>query len=147
MEEDRKLPAWALPVAGVVAVVALVAIGLSRTPTDLDPETPEGTVQAYIEALVDGDFEAAASFWADTDCHPESPVPTGGAPDVSASLVRSEPNGDDARVVVQITENSQDPLRGIFEYEEWFSLIREGGSWRIRQPAWPYYDQMCEVSA
>jgi hypothetical protein len=23
-------------------------------------------------------------------------------------------------------------------------LVREGGSWKIVQPSWPYYDQMCD---
>jgi len=147
MEEDRRLPAWVLPVVGVVVVVALVAIGLARGPADFDPSTPEGTVQLYIEALVAGDFDTAASYWADGGCRPPSTTPTGGPPDVSASLVSSDGNDIEASVVVRLTENSQDPLGGLYEYEEWISLIRQDDSWRIRQPSWPYYDQVCEESA
>ncbi len=42
---------WLLPVGLGVAVVALVAIALTRGPVELDPDTPEGTVQEYLRAL------------------------------------------------------------------------------------------------
>ena len=147
MADDRNLPSWVLPVAGVVMVVALVAIGLARGPADLEPSTPEGTVQLYVQALVEGDFETASSYWSDVGCIPTSTVPTGGAPDVSATLMGVDGNDIEASVTVRLTENSQDPLGGLFEYDEYFSLIRNGEEWTIRQPAWPYYDIPCEETA
>ena len=148
MDEDRRIPGWVLPVLGVVIVIALVAFGLNREPVELDPDTPAGTVQAYIAALVDGDFETAASFWAEDGCLPESTEPSLGSPDVSASLDRVEVvNEDEATVVIAITENSADPVGGLYEHEEWFYLVRQGGNWRITQPSWPYYDQICEEAA
>jgi hypothetical protein len=147
MEEGRTIPGWVLPVAGVLGVVALVVIGMNRGPASLDPDTPEGTVQLYIEALVDGDFDTAASYWDQEGCIPGSVVPTGGAPDVAAALVSVDGNDIQANVVVKITETSQDPLSGLYEHEEWFTLVRQGDVWRIRQPSWPYYDQICEEAA
>ena len=148
MNEDRRIPGWVLPVLGVSAVIALVVFGLNREPAVFDPSTPEGTVQAYIGALVAGDFEAAASFWAQDGCLPASEAPTSGSPDISASLDRVEVvNGEEATVVIAITENSADPIGGLYEYEEWFYLVRQGGNWRINQPSWPYYDQVCEEMA
>ncbi len=147
MEEDRKLPGWVLPSVGALAVILLVAIGLTKGPADLDPETPEGTVQLYIQALVEGDFETAASYWATEACLPDSITPTGGAPDVSASLVSVDGNDIQAEVVVHLTESTVDPMGGLLEYEEWFSLVYQDGSWKIRQPSWPYYDQTCEERA
>jgi hypothetical protein len=147
MEEGRRIPGWALPVAGVLSVVALVVIGMNREPASLDPDTPEGTVQLYIEALVDGDFDTAASYWDEEGCIPGSAVPTGGAPDVAAALVSVDGNDIQANVVVKITETSQDPLGGLYEHEEWFTLVRQDDVWKIRQPSWPYYDQICEEAA
>jgi hypothetical protein len=145
MDEGPRLPGWVLPAAGVIAVVVLVVIGLNREPEELDPDTPEGTVQAYVAALTSGDFDAAASYWSDQGCVPEFPEPTGGAPDIAATLVRVERGGDDqATVVIGITDNTADPVNGIYEYQEWFNLAREDGSWKILQPSWPYYDQICE---
>jgi hypothetical protein len=147
MDEGRRLPGWVLPVVGVVAVVVLVVIGLNREPEQLDPDTPEGTVQAYIAALVDGDFDAASAFWADGGCVPDSINPTGGAPEISATLVRVDGDDQEATVVIGITESLTDPVNGIYEHDEWFNLVREDDGWRIVQPSWPYYDQICEEAA
>jgi len=147
MEDERRIPGWSWPLIGVVGVVTLVVIGLNREPAALDPDTPEGTVQAYIGALVEGDFEAAVDFWSDDGCTPSSTIPTRGAPDVSVSLVSVDGNDVQANVVVRISENSEEPLGGLYEYEEWFTLVRRDGAWRVRQPSWPYYDLVCEESA
>ena len=144
MEEERRLAGWVLPVVGVVAVLALVLIGLNREPEQYDPDSPEGVVQSYIAALVEGDFETAASFWAEGDCLPNSIEPTGGAPDISASLVNVDHEGEDATVVIAITDNTTDPLNGIYEFQEWFTLVNGDDGWKIRQLAWPYWDQICE---
>ncbi len=143
MDEGRRVPGWVLPVVGVAAVGVLVVIGLNREPEQFDPDTPEGTVQSYIAALTTGDFDAAASYWSDDGCIPESNEPTEGAPDISAALVSVEENDDEATVVIGITDNAVDPVDGIYQHEEWFSLVLEDGEWRISQPAWPYYDQRC----
>jgi hypothetical protein len=144
MDEERRLPGWVLPVVGVGVVVALVLIGLNREPEQFDPATPEGTVQSYIAALVDADFETAASFWADDGCLPDSIEPTGGAPDISATLVSVDGDDEEATVVIGITDNDTDPLNGIYEFQEWFTLVNGDDGWKIRQLAWPYWDQICE---
>lgn len=146
MEEDRKLPVWVLPALGVAVVVALVVFGMNRPPVELDPDSPEGTVQQYIDALGRGDFDTAASFWATTGCTPESVIPTMPT-DVSAALEDVEGGGQQATVIVRITESATDPMDGPYERQEWFVLVNEDGSWRIEQPAWPYYDQVCEETA
>jgi hypothetical protein len=147
MEEARKIPGWLWPLVGAAGVITLVVIGLNREPAEFDPDTPEGTVQMYIGALVDGDFQTATSFWADEGCTPISTIPTRGAPEVSVSLVSVDGNDIQANVVVRITEYSEDPLGGLYEYEEWFTLTRQDGTWKVRQPSWPYYDLECEESS
>ena len=94
-------------------VVALVIIGLALGPAALDPSTPEGTVQLYIQSVVEGDFDTASTFWADDGCTPTSEIPTGGTPDVSASLVGVDGNDIEASVTVRLTESSPDPLGGL----------------------------------
>ncbi|HLF44161.1 MAG TPA: hypothetical protein VJA46_11650 [Acidimicrobiia bacterium] len=141
MDEDRKLPGWLLPVAGIVVVVALVTTGLLRETPDLDPVTPEGTVQAYLEAVFAGDQEAATGY-TDGDCDPNlgPGSPTEG---VSASLVSVELTADNATVVVRLSQPSEDPFAGLSEYDEWFYLVNRDGTWVISQPAWPYYGVDC----
>lgn len=144
MDEQRRIPGWVWPAAGMIAVVVLVVVGLNREPARFDPDTPEGTVQTYIASLVAGDFESAAGLWADEGCVPESVEPTEGAPDVSAMLVDVDSGDDEATVVVELTGNAMDPVGGVYQYQEWFTLVRQEDGWRIRQPSWPYYDQLCE---
>ena len=50
---------WLVPVGAAVLIVALVAVALVREPAQLDPNTPEGTVQVYLQAISDGDYEGA----------------------------------------------------------------------------------------
>ncbi|HLF61706.1 MAG TPA: hypothetical protein VI980_11080 [Acidimicrobiia bacterium] len=136
MDEEGKLPGWLLPVALVLVVGALVAAGLLREAPDLDPSTPEGTVQAYLEAVFAGDQEAAAGY---TDGECDSNIGPGSPTDgVTATLVSVEGDDNATTVVVRLSQPSQDAFGGMFEYDEWFNLVNEDGTWVIHQPVWPY---------
>ena len=141
MDEERKLPGWLLPVAGALVVLALVAAGLLRETPELDPSTPEGTVQAYLQAVFAGDQERAAEY-TDGECEPNlgPAVPVEG---ISAALVRVEGNDNQRTVFVKLSQPSPDPIGGLSEWEEWFNLISNDGRWVIQQPAWPYYGVEC----
>jgi hypothetical protein len=141
VDENRKLPGWLLPLAGVLVVVALVAAGLLRETPDLDASTPEGTVQAYLQAVFEGDQEAAAQY-TEGECDPNlgPGVPVDG---VSASLASVEGDDNQATVVVMLSQPSPDPFGGLSEWPEWFNLLKHNGTWVIQQPVWPYYGVEC----
>jgi len=141
MAGDRKLPGWLLPTVGVLAVVALVAAGVLREAPELDPTTPEGTVQVYLQAVFDGDQEAAAALTegeCDANLGPGSQVDG-----VSASLESVEGDENQATVIVNMSQPSSDPFGGLSEWQEWFSLLNHDGTWMIQQPVWPYYAGEC----
>ena len=48
--ERTSLPTWVLPGFVFLGVAALVAIALARGPVELNPDSPEGTVQEYLQA-------------------------------------------------------------------------------------------------
>ncbi|HZD24421.1 MAG TPA: hypothetical protein VE569_13640 [Acidimicrobiia bacterium] len=50
---------WLLPTGLTVLVITLVAIALTRGPAKLDPDTPEGTVQEYLLAIHDKQWDTA----------------------------------------------------------------------------------------
>ncbi|HWL50595.1 MAG TPA: hypothetical protein VNT92_12015, partial [Acidimicrobiia bacterium] len=68
-------------------------------------------------------------------------------PDISATLISVDGDDEDATVVIGITDNTTDPLNGIYEFEEWFTLVNGEDGWKIHQLSWPYYDQICEEPA
>ncbi len=118
-------------------VVALVTAGVLRKTPELDPSTPEGTVQAYLQAVFAGDKDAAAALTegeCDTNLGPGSDVEG-----VSASLESVEGDETQATVVVNMSQPSNDPFGGLSEWQEWFNLLNHDGTWLIQQPVWPYY--------
>ncbi len=139
MADERRLPVWLLPTVGVLVVVALVAAGVLRETPELDPSTPEGTVQAYLQAVFDGDDEAASAL-IESKCDTKANLGPGSPVEgVSASLKSVEGDDTQATVVVTMSQPTQDPFGGLSEWEEWFNLLNRDGTWLIQEPVWPYY--------
>jgi hypothetical protein len=61
-ESQSKKRNWTFPAVVLLAVGALTAVALLREPVTLDPGTPERTVQTYLQALAEEDFETALSL-------------------------------------------------------------------------------------
>jgi hypothetical protein len=63
MSARRWLVATGITVAVLVALAALV-VALRPNEVAFDPDTPEGTVQRYVTAVIDGDLALARSTFA-----------------------------------------------------------------------------------
>lgn len=129
---------------GVVVVLAGVAgtVVANRSTPTLDLNTPEGTVQAYLQAVVDGDSATAADLLSpSSDCE-ASDVASAYAPS-SARIVLERTTGDADRAVVtvDITEGSGDgPFGGSgYSHSERLAVEREDGVWKITGAPWPLY--------
>jgi hypothetical protein len=127
----------------VVAVAIAAVVSTLRPVEDLDPNTPEGTVQAFFRALEARDYDAAHDLLGPdlaTDCTAtdlatyisdfdrvviEEVIPTG-----TRTLVRVEVRHLDAT----------DPLNPN-TYTELldFEVDREGGAPVISRLPWPFY--------
>jgi hypothetical protein len=140
----RRLVGWSLGAALVVLIAAGVALGVLREPVLLDPQTPEGTVQAYVQAVLDGEWNDARSHLAEdleAECTAidfrRSWVPDS----LTATLDDVRVDGDGAEVVIRLrTAAEPDPFGGRYEATETFDLIREGTTWRLTGQPWPVYD-------
>lgn len=126
---------------GAVVILA-VAAGLvvaNREPQALDPTSPEGVVQAYLEAVIDGDVDEAFALVSPAAGCDVSDVATGYLPEsVRVVVLETEVDGDEAVVRVKVTEN---PGNGLFEdsgyaHEERISLRRTDGTWQIEASSW-----------
>lgn len=133
-------------VGALLAVVMAVGIfaGLQRTPEHLDADTPEGIVQGYLQAVLDGDWRAAEGFLTEGLAErctladlTRSFVPGG----MTATLDDTEVDGDLAVVRVRLLEPATpDVLGGGAEgATEAFELQIEQDGWRITGEPWPVY--------
>lgn len=143
--------------ANVVLVVAVVAIVLlavvaavvsaGRDDAQADLATPEGTVQAYLEAVLDGDTEAAAALLVSPGSCDEADLQATDVVD-SARVVLLETEVDEAdggataTVVVEVTElYDEGPFgSGGYGHTERLRLEEQDGGWRLSGVPWPLYD-------
>lgn len=115
-------------VLGVVAL-AIVVVAIRPGQAELDPDSPEGVVQRYIEAWLEGS-EAAHLLVDGDECTERFPPPN----DVTLRVVleSSEIAGDEAEVRVVITETYGEPLdQSQYTSTETFTLERTEEGWRI----------------
>lgn len=146
-----------------LAVVALVIVALAREPVQLDPSTAEGTVQQYLQAISDEDYDKAF----------EVLDPDGFDGCSTSHLARSAPNdaftatlgfSEDAKRFPPIDDGDPPPsgelvsvevtLRfgngGVFggswdQYETFFLISKDGSWWITDDPdPWPYFTWDCK---
>ena len=160
---ERSITRWLVPGGIAVVVIALGAIALLRDPLQLDPDTPEGTVQEYLLAISDEDFERAFKV-----LHPESFEGCDSA-DIARSRPREpfsatiDPDGEfggfdggfreeppgfapvdpDATVSVILRFGGSGPFDAGWENYEVFFLVEEDGFWWITGDPWPYFSWNC----
>lgn len=138
----------ALSVIGAVAVVLIaVAIVIAVQPSEtLDLGTPEGTAQAYFQAILDGDEDLALSYVdedlvAGCSTHELSYfTPDGGR----VVIEQTEIDGGEARVDVVIAETwGEGPFGGGSNtFDETLVMTRSGETWVISRMPWPI-DMFC----
>lgn len=130
-------------VVGVVLVLAVAAaVVAANQPTQtVDPDSPEGVVQEFLTAVVEGDGEAALSYVdPELNCDEQALEHVEGE-QARVALLESEVDGDEARVVVSISQGSSGPFEtGEYSREETYRLVRTDEGWRIsEQLGWPIY--------
>jgi hypothetical protein len=132
-----------LLVLAAIAVISLVAGGLaaSRHGPVYDSATPEGVVQAYLSAVIDGDHDGAARFLAaESPCSvadlDRAYLPQG----VRVALRETQVTADTARVAVSVATPSGDPFGSENFEKHTFRLIRSGGTWLVLGEPWPMSD-------
>jgi hypothetical protein len=128
--------------ATLLALVAVVAI--LREPAGLDPASPEGQVQDYVQAVLDGDVHAAHDHLgtaAGARCSVAELRRAGVPEGLTVSLDQVRRVGAGAEVVVRLRSVARpDPFGGGGPELETFELVREHGRWVITGEPWPLYD-------
>jgi hypothetical protein len=164
----RRLTGWLLPVGLAVVVISLVTIALTRGPVSLDPDTPEGTVQEYLQAINDrrwddaiavihddwrgfcqgSDLQAFAS--GDFSAALGTPSGLGGfssppqlGPITEVGPTQATIPEDTTRVDVTISHHDGGGLGSSWEEHVAFELSFDGDFWWIVGDPWPYFVFNC----
>ena len=127
----------------LIAVAIVVAI---QPPETFDPGTPEGTAQAYYQAILDGDEDLALSYL-DEDLMASCPTQDLRyfTPDNARVVIeRTEIDGDEARVDVVVTETwGEGPFGGGSDvFDETLIMTQDDDVWVITRIPWPV-DMFC----
>jgi hypothetical protein len=139
----------------VLGAVALIAIGIlavllagRQAPSGaVDPSSPVGVVQAYVEAVRAGDTERARSYLSqsareqvDKANFPKPYLPPS-PPERRVLIEPGEVTGDRARVKVTVstfTARSEPFSTSTYHQDVDVRLVRENGQWRIATPVEPF---------
>lgn len=130
-----------------VLLIAAIVVALLRDAVVLPEGSPERAVQLYLEAISEGDFEAAQATLSSElkeRCSLEALYARSYAKEnLDDSRVAHNTTNlvdDKAIVVFEVTQSSRG---GPFDLDEWshdehYTLDREEGEWRISASSWPY---------
>lgn len=141
MTGDARRPHLALIglLAGIilVVVIALIAVLARGGPTEFAADTPEGVVQRYSQAVVEGDTATAMTYLAPEVAQSCTRLPSDSS-DYRLTLLETTEREQTARVDVLIaTVYESGPLgTSEYEYEESFDLVKDGDSWLIEVAPW-----------
>lgn len=165
-DERRSARFWLLPAGLFALVVVLVVVALSRGPITLDPETPEGTVQEYLQAINDQRWEDAIAVihpewlgsceaadleqWADPDFTATLGTNDGFGGVVEERFAEIAPGGaagplPEATEVVEVTISHTSGAGLGSSWDEYvaFELIDDDGFWWLGNDPWPYFVWNC----
>jgi hypothetical protein len=129
-------------IGAVIALAAIIALVMSVTRSDRawDRSTPEGAVQAYLQAVQSGDNAQAATWFAsDSECTVRDLDMAFAPRDVRVDLVSSEITGQTARVVIEIAWGTPGPFDRRMGEEQTYRLVRSGDRWLLSGIPWPVY--------
>ncbi len=137
---------WVLGGLVLVTLVIGAVVGAVRDPATLDPQSPEGVVQSYLEAVFDHDYTNAVGYLtAETAerCRPSAFRDAWVPDDLIADLdeVRVRDGQADVRVQLRSTADPL-PFESMDPSVETFTLVDDDGPWRITDEPWPLHS--CE---
>jgi hypothetical protein len=135
--------------ATTVITLSLVLLTHNRNVTLLAADTPEGTLQRYLIALQDGDFQQAYSYFfantPETISYSEWLAQNQALPAIQfncqATLDKVVQNGNFATIDVSVTTSFPGGLAGGSQYSQTitFDLAKTGNSWLITSPTNTYW--------
>lgn len=148
MKQDRFLTGILVGIAVLVVIALAVFFLRQNSQSYVSEDVPEGVVQNYVLAVLNGDYEKAYGYLADLDNKPTYEQfrdaflkgvvnPNNSAVDIGNSDV----NGDTASVEVALIYNPGDPFSTGSRDVQRAILVRQGGAWKLSSmPTYYFWD-------
>lgn len=134
-------------VLALIAAVALLLIAVSlfvtsnREATKYAPDTPEGVVQLYLKAIIEGKHDKAADYFvADSECDASDIDRAYVSDTLRVNLVSSEIDGNAAYVKIEANLGSSTLFESGYNESHTYRLTRESSNWRLLGIPWPLWD-------
>lgn len=153
IEDDGAMDTKLLPrffmVAAAVLVLGSLALAWGLNPAkDYDPDTPEGVIQAFVTAVIDGDHVAAEALIDPSLIDPTDPnkfdrcrrLGTGRDEVTWVGIDDVRVSGDTATVEIRVSRVAAGAIDAPYNSNDSFELVRVDGLWTISRIAY----QFCE---
>ncbi|CAN7382908.1 hypothetical protein ASF98_07745 [Arthrobacter sp. Leaf337] len=127
-----------LAIIGVLAVAALAVVFSRGEPALLDESTPQGVVQRYSAAVIDGDEAAATAYLTETARTQCVDFERSSTENLRVTLVSTTERASSADVrVLMVVSNGSGPFgNSEYETEDVFDLVKTDGKWLIDSAPW-----------
>ncbi|WP_043437321.1 MULTISPECIES: hypothetical protein [Arthrobacter] len=127
-----------LAIIGVLAVAALAVVFSRGEPALLDESTPQGVVQRYSAAVIDGDEAAARAYLTETARTQCVDFERSSTENLRVTLVSTTERATSADVrVLMVVSNGSGPFgNSEYETEDVFDLVKTDGKWLIDSAPW-----------
>lgn len=135
-------------IVGFTLILAAVAalLSSSREVKELSPTSPEGVVQLFLKAVIEGKNEDAAGYFSASSTCDASDIDRSWMPEtVRVNLADQEITGDKAFIEINVDISSGGPFDDYYVEKHNYRLARESGVWRILGIPWPLYS--CEEAS
>lgn len=140
MTSQRIAAIW---LGGALLLVLAVAgiFAATREPAELDPHTPAGVVQQYVQAVMAGDNDLASDFLAASSvCDAGDLDRTYVDPASRIDLLSTSIDGNRAHVRIAVQIPTGELMQSNWTDERTIRLERMDETWRITGIPWPLYE-------
>jgi hypothetical protein len=125
----------------IILVAISAVLTASRDEVKLSPTTPEGVVQLYLKAIIEGKNDQAASYFAiDSECDASDIDRAYVSDTLRVNLVSTSTEGESAYVKIDANTGSDGPFEDGYTESHTYRLVKQSGNWRIEGIPWPLWD-------
>jgi hypothetical protein len=134
----------------ILAVIVIAALALSavaalvssfREEVKYSTSSPEGVVQMYLTAIIEGKNDQAASYFVtDSECDASDIDRAYVSETLRVNLVSTSIDGNSAYVKIDANSGASGPFDDGYTESHTYRLSKESGRWLIEGIPWPLWD-------